>query len=110
MFRRLALVVPLLVLAAGCAGGQGQLRPYVPTVPVRGVVFAVDGAGGYGGTSETLVLAIQEQGLPLAVVPFAWSHGTGRVLADQTDLCHAEEQGRRLACDVLLWRRQYPDL
>ena len=75
----LGLLAPLL---AGCASAAPCLKPYVPAVPARGVVFAVDGAGGYGATPTSLSQAVADAGLPLAVRPFVWTHGTGRFLAE----------------------------
>jgi pimeloyl-ACP methyl ester carboxylesterase len=104
-------VVPLGLLApllAGCASAAPSLKPYVPGVPARGVVFAVDGAGGYGTTPNALSQAVADAGLPLIVRPFVWTHGQGRFLADLSDTCNTDEQGRRLAAEVLACRAEHP--
>jgi hypothetical protein len=101
---------PLLVLLSGCVGPQQALRPYQPATPPRALVFAVDGAGGYQNNAAVLTQTIAADGLPIAVQPFTWTHGQGRYLADQTDLCHAEEQGRRLAAEVVAVQQRCPGL
>ncbi len=75
----------------------------------RGIVFAVDGAGGFESTSEALRQVAAEAALPLEVESFWWSHGCGRVLADQVDFGHAQDQGRRLAYRVAAVRQLRPD-
>src|SRR5262245_53418638 len=82
----------------GCAGTRQEVYAPRPAAgPERGVIFSVDGAGGRQNTSAALSQAVLEERLPLRVEPVVWSHGRGRALADQTDLAHAREQGRRLA-------------
>jgi pimeloyl-ACP methyl ester carboxylesterase len=49
---------------------------------------------------------VQRAGAPVCVATVEWSHGYGRMIADQTDVCHTLERGRRLACDVLAYRSQ----
>jgi pimeloyl-ACP methyl ester carboxylesterase len=71
-------------------------------------LFAVDGAGGFHATSTSLGRAIQEQGLPLAVEVLEWSHGRGRVLADQMDCEHSVAEGRHLAMTIAEYRRTFP--
>jgi pimeloyl-ACP methyl ester carboxylesterase len=99
----------LLLLLTGCAARQ-PVGPYDPPTPPRAVVFTLDGAGGYLAKSNDLTLTVAADGLPLAVRPFPWGHGRGRVLADQTDLCQAEEEGRRLAAEAAALMRQCPGL
>jgi pimeloyl-ACP methyl ester carboxylesterase len=73
------------------------------------VVFAADGAGGFQATSRSLRQTAAEQGLPVLVETVAWTHGYGRVLADQIDRAHLEAEGRRLAERVASWRQRWPD-
>jgi pimeloyl-ACP methyl ester carboxylesterase len=101
----LALFVPLLT---GCAAGPPTLKPYVPSAPVRGAVFAVDGAGGYGGFPDTLAKTIAAEELPLYVQPVIWTHGYRRVVADLTDTAHIDQQGRQLAVEIAAYRAEHP--
>jgi pimeloyl-ACP methyl ester carboxylesterase len=69
----------------------------------------VDGAGDYHTASEALRRVIDEAGLPLDVDTFIWSHGRGRILADQTDYAYARCQGQRLAASVCAYQRNHPE-
>ena len=110
--RRLTLLA--LLLPACAAAGCAALRPPPPTAracapaPARGVVFVADGAGGFRTTSAALRQAVAEAGAPLHVETVAWSHGAGRVLADQMDFTHARAEGRRLAAEVKARRLMHP--
>jgi pimeloyl-ACP methyl ester carboxylesterase len=42
------------------------------------------------------------------VEPVAWTHGWGRIYADQTDYTHAQCEGRRLAERIVAYRRASP--
>jgi pimeloyl-ACP methyl ester carboxylesterase len=97
-----------LIGLAGCAGRTQVVRNYVPAGTPRGVIFSVDGAGGFHGTSEALREVLAEQGIPLGVEVFEWSHGYGAVLADQTDLENICFHGGRLADQVAVYRQYRP--
>ena len=107
------LVPPCLVLAllsAGCATSrQGAVCTRLLPASQRGVVFSADGAGGFEATSAALQETVAQVGLPLLVEPVDWSHGFGRVLADQMDLDHARCEGQRLAARIIALRVQRPD-
>jgi alpha-beta hydrolase superfamily lysophospholipase len=101
----LGLFLPLLT---GCAATTPSLKPYVPGGPVRGAVFVVDGAGGYGGFPDTVARTIAAENLPLYVRPVLWGHGYRRVVADMTDAAHIDEQGRLLAAEIAVYRAEHP--
>jgi pimeloyl-ACP methyl ester carboxylesterase len=104
--RRLSLPFVLL-LACGCAGARYQIRTTCASPTERqALVFVADGAGNFQGLSGSLRDTARACGAPVCVATVEWSHGYGRALADQTDPCHAVERGRRLAADVLAYRRQ----
>jgi pimeloyl-ACP methyl ester carboxylesterase len=107
----LTLVPALLTFATGCTS-LSQRPPQTvepPPANVEAVVFSVSGAGGFQATTQALRQAVAETGRRLHVESVVWSHGYGRILADQTDECHAREEGRCLAERVENWRRQFPD-
>lgn len=72
------------------------------------MIFSVDGAGDYQGTTAALRRVVTEAGSPLGVEAFEWSHGRGQFLADQTDACFARAEGARLACWVAARRECRP--
>src|SRR5262249_18107469 len=98
----------LLLALAGCAARPQMVRSYAPAANPRGVIFAVDGAGGFHALSDSFRQALQEQGVPLGVEVVKWSHGYGDILADQTDFDHIVAQGRRLAAQVSVYRQCRP--
>src|SRR5689334_10373358 len=88
------------VLLPGCVALPSRAevqRPAEVAGNACGVVFCADGSGGFGGTTRTLRQVAAEAGVRLAVCEVDWSHGEGRVLADQMDACNVQEQGQRLA-------------
>lgn len=74
----------------------------------RGIVFVLDGAGGFGIASKTIRDTIAEAKLPLEARTFYWTHGYCRVFSDQMHRAHQLREGRRLADMVLNCRRQRP--
>jgi pimeloyl-ACP methyl ester carboxylesterase len=109
-FRSKSSLLLGVLLVSGCASLRPQPPPPPPVITnqTRGVVFVVNGAGGFYGPSNALREAVEKQDIPLAIEPFVWTHGPGRVLADQMDLAHTQEQGRRLAEQILSWKQQLP--
>jgi alpha-beta hydrolase superfamily lysophospholipase len=107
----------LALLAAGCAVPGGRLAerttcatpaPCAPAGPSRGVVLCVPGAGGFPLICETLEEGIREQGLPLSVESFEWTHGYLRIVADQVDSEHICCQARRLAGRIVTLKCECP--
>src|SRR5262245_56058116 len=96
--------VYLLPLLAGCSSVGA--RPEVvragppPNVPGAGVIYVANGAGDYRGLSETMTTLVAKSGAPLQVETFVWSHGSGRVIADQVDHENHVNEGARLATEV----------
>jgi pimeloyl-ACP methyl ester carboxylesterase len=95
-------------ICCGCAAPQQQPAAVCPPAIVRGVIFAIDGAGGYESLSTSLRQVIAEQRLPYYVETVDWSHGRGRFLADQLDSGHAIEEGRHLAERIAAYRQNSP--
>jgi pimeloyl-ACP methyl ester carboxylesterase len=107
---RLAFLLPVFAGAGGCGGLRHEVRSPGPLPPVEthGVVFVADGAGGFHGTSDALRRVLAEEGVPLAVEAVDWSHGYGRIVADQTDVCHTRAEGLRLAGRIAAYRQACP--
>jgi hypothetical protein len=107
----LLLIVTFLapMACAGCVTFSNELCPVAqPTFP-RGVVYVADGAGDFRATSAALERAAAEEKAPLQVQTVTWSHGHGRVVADQLDEMHARGQGWRLAEQIMARHRAHPD-
>src|SRR5262249_13754819 len=100
-----------LCLAAGCAAAPPRLPPAPPPAgPVTGVVFCADAAGGFGYPTETLPHTVAQERLGLRVVYAPWSHGTGRMFADNSDWCNVRTQARQVAAEVRSVRERDPAL
>jgi pimeloyl-ACP methyl ester carboxylesterase len=82
--------------------------PITPPLEAEGVVFAADGAGDFRISSSQLRKVVEEDCIPIHVIPFIWSHGYGKIVADQTDRQHICCQGRRLAEAVLAYHQEHP--
>ena len=102
----LAAMVPLG--ASGCAARA--YNQYAVKTPVReaGVIFAADGAGNFQASSQHVREVVEHDHLPLQVVTFEWSHGYGRIIADQVGYTHARSEGCRLAHEVRQFRAEHP--
>ncbi len=104
---RIAALIVSVALSGSPALADG-LHAAVTESGQHGVVFALNGAGSSRATSTALENVVADACLPLAVVEVEWSHGPGRFVADQTDWCHAQEQGRRLASRIVSYREANP--
>ncbi len=104
----IGFMILALVGGSGCAAHRHEVYSPVLDGSQRGVIFAVDGAGGFLATSKALIRESELAHLPLAVVPVDWTHGYGRVLADQIDWRHARESGCKLAGQILEYRQAFP--
>jgi pimeloyl-ACP methyl ester carboxylesterase len=102
-----ALVV--CVGLGGCAFSRQETPPAVMEPGQRGVVIVVDGAGDFRATSDAVQKAVEKACLPLEVVSVDWSHGFGRVVADHTDWQHSQEEGLRLAGQIVSYRQACPE-
>lgn len=102
------LALSALLAAGGCTAARHEVFTPAVLPGQRGVVIAVDGAGGFQATSTALREAVEECRLPLSVATFHWTHGYGRILSDQIDRDHALAEGCRLAGEVARLRRCCP--
>ena len=107
--RRAGLLV--LLLAVGCATlrptppGPGSVAP----ADCRSTVFVADGAGNFQIASNMLRKLARSSGAPVEVVTYEWSHGYGRMVADQLGYRYARDQGKGLAAAVVAYHAAHPD-
>ncbi len=101
-------------LGSGCASvsktptSSAGVRP--PDVPVKGIVFCADGAGGFGWTTEALAHTAAEMKIPIHVELVDWSHGRGLMITDNCHWRNTREQGANLADMVNVAHERYPQL
>lgn len=113
MPRRVSNCSLLLAIAIATNGCLGSGRPAIESPPLpnpRSIVVSVDGAGGFEATSSALREAVADAGLPVRVESFRWSHGYGRVVADQVDCGHAQDAGQELAASLRRFRVSCPSV
>src|SRR3954447_21024061 len=92
------IVLALLVVAGAWLIVPARLQAQQPAAPCRtGLVLVADGAGDSVEASSNLFRIVREQGLPLEVYRWPWSHGRFRAIADQTDEANLRSHGRRMA-------------
>ncbi len=65
-----------------------------------------DGAGNFQACSKHVRDAVGKE--PLQVVTVEWSHGHGRIIADQIGYAFARLKGRQLAGAIMRFHQQYP--
>jgi predicted esterase len=113
MTRADGLSRPLAVLVWLLSGvGLSAHEPSLAAVPARicrGIVFMVNGAGGFQASSRSVSQAIAETQLPLEVRCFRWTHGFCRVASDQMHTAHLQRSGHTLAEQILICRHESPE-
>ncbi len=103
LFLLLSLSLP------GCASRQVHEHRVQEQQPAGGdAIFVADGAGNFQAASKDLRKVMTEEGSPVQVVPFEWSHGYLRIFADQMDYAYSRAQGQRLAELVCSYHQQCP--
>jgi pimeloyl-ACP methyl ester carboxylesterase len=102
------LLLGCIVAGGGCISAPKQQSAYSPTGYERGVIFSIDGAGGFEATSASLRETVRATGLPLRVETVSWSHGYGRSISDQVDWNYARQQGYALASRIRELRQACP--
>jgi hypothetical protein len=116
-------LAPVLALSGGCIAPPARVESLAPvpvatgpvvtgpvvTGPVAtGVVYVIDGAGGYQTAPRSVAAAVADAHLPLEVRSFHWTHDRGLGLADEVDVAHSRDQGRRLAEEVVRFHAAHP--
>ncbi len=74
-----------------------------------GIVFIVEGVGGFDATGKNLIEALRGAGVHHQVERFIWSHGKGRFLADLQDIDHVRSKGEEFARRLVRERTARPD-
>jgi hypothetical protein len=82
-----------------------EVQEEPPPSTRRGIVFILDGAGGFGVASKIIGCTISDAKMPLEAHTFSWTHGYCRVFSDQMHASHTRREGRKLA-DLLLRCKQ----
>ncbi|MGE3807670.1 MAG: hypothetical protein AB7K24_23660 [Gemmataceae bacterium] len=106
----------LLMLVPGCMMHNRMAMLQIRHEPAcvgrePGIVFIVDGAGDFLGTSIGLRKAAQQADFPLTLQTVEWHHGYCRVLADHLDREHMQVWGKKLADQLIATRWQVgPDV
>jgi hypothetical protein len=74
----------------------------------RGIVFLINGAGGFDASIRSIRKAVASAKVPLEVRTFSWTHGFCRVLSDQMHEAHQKEEGQKLANVLRSCRNEAP--
>jgi pimeloyl-ACP methyl ester carboxylesterase len=77
---------------------------------ISGIVFVVDGAGGYQHAPRAIAAAADSRLPRLYILSFNWTHGRNRGLADVVDAPYARCQGQLLAEEICRYRSAYPGI
>jgi pimeloyl-ACP methyl ester carboxylesterase len=73
-----------------------------------GIVFVIDGVGGFGLVPRVFERILPECGVRHEVRHFYWSHGFGRWHKDLTDDEHLRTKGGELADEIMGWQTHHP--
>jgi hypothetical protein len=106
----LCRLLAVLLCLSGCAVLAAPAPSVAAASPCacQGIVFVLDGAGGFEAASRFIRTAVAEEGMPLDVRTFHWTHGYMRVVSDEMHATHAQREGRKLAEAVLNCRQEAP--
>jgi pimeloyl-ACP methyl ester carboxylesterase len=104
----LALVATLAL--SGCLSLRSRQPTSVSAAPANGAVFVADGAGNFQAVSRTLRELLEHERVNYHVVTFEWSHGYGRIIADQLGFNYALAQGKRLALEIEAYAKAHPHM
>jgi hypothetical protein len=94
-----ATFVPVKDIGCGSAQASGD-----SVSGSLGVVFLIDGVGGFGFAPRMMEKALVEAGVPYELRAFQWGHGFGRWHADLTDDTHFRSKAGELSDAVMEYR------
>jgi pimeloyl-ACP methyl ester carboxylesterase len=111
------LMLTLLLGLAGCSTVPRHVSSNptsstclaCPVTPAQSIVFAVDGAGNFQGSSSSLKALCADDDIPLHIETYDWSHGYRRILADHRDQTHARNEAAKLAETIRCYQQQGPE-
>jgi hypothetical protein len=102
----------LLILVVGSHTGatppRKAAKPLAEDV-TPGVVFVVEGIGGFGAINFTAAHVLPKAGLPHEVRSFIWTHGRGKMFKDLQDYRYLQRKATLLAEEILAQKKDYPD-
>jgi pimeloyl-ACP methyl ester carboxylesterase len=81
----------------------------VPGEPGPGVVFVVDGVGGFELLGSSAQKALPRGGVRHEIREFVWTHGWGQIFKDLQDTPHLLRKAEELAAEVRLVKAQQPE-
>ena len=82
------------------AAGEGR-EVKMPGSGEKGVVYLIDGVGGFGLAPKVMETTLAEAGVPHELRNFYWSHGFGRWHADLTDDDNLRRKASELADSIM---------
>jgi hypothetical protein len=94
------LVVLVAIVSAGCGTFHLARSVVPPSKPPDVAIFVADGAGNFQACSKAVREAAARDKPPPFIHTFEWSHGYGRILADQLHHTYAQSAGRALAREI----------
>lgn len=112
---RLYCWLTVLLLLPACALPRGERElygrdPLPQPLPPKHKLFVCDGSGDYRICSSETRRAAREDGWPVDVITYVWSHGRFRLFADHTDATNIYARGRELAGQVIQAQRCQPQI
>lgn len=103
------LLLALALVACAVCGCAGNADYLVPERLSQGLVFCLDGVGGYNWGPQWLRDGLDEAGVKSAIYIFPWGHGpAGMFLADLMDETGNRKRAAELARLVENYQKYYP--
>ncbi|GIW81971.1 MAG: hypothetical protein KatS3mg105_3778 [Gemmatales bacterium] len=114
MARIVAIACLALTFTSGCAALRKQVCDFHAdpfSTATRSIVYVVDGAGNFQGTSQNLRAAVRAENAPVCVRTVEWQHGVYHILVDHVDNFRFRRAGKELAERVMQTRAEVgPDV
>jgi hypothetical protein len=101
----------VIAVLAGSSRATPPVRPAKPLAAEtpRGVVFVVEGIGGFGAINVTAAHVLPKAGVPHEIRPYIWTHGRGKMFKDLQDHRYLEHKAQKLAEEMLAFKKDFPD-